>query len=579
MELEYCREFRMAKGDLFDKGLNNSLSKEASVIEADFKEHENDDQYDEDFSKKKRMLNKLKKVKYYIEQRTKMFYSMFRDFSIGVKIEILKNIFVQLECSDARKKITANLSSLKLEANPEIINEAMKLTQMFVLNEEEQCREELKRNMGDSIKMDHLEVETRGSPNLNFVIATRTKIFFYKNIKEVDRPIETIFFENLPDLVFDKEKLRLVIKREGIKDHIIIKFTKIDNFNKWERILSPIKKKLAVKRMKYEEEEKIRLKKLKLRQEQEKEQLKPVDEIDETHKDQLDFEGEIIETEVHFTFTNFILVMDEKDRKFIVLTKEMKVDLVKTTDGLDLEMSLLDFEVKREHVTESTKYMITSDYFSSLSSKIFKENIVQKQRKLINISFKQVKDKPQEAKIYFGCLFITLEPKMIQEFVICLSSSLKTPDMPKPEKKKSQIVNPEKIKKLEYEKKTSTIGEIELNPKIYEHLENSESKLNDLSQTTKTIDVEVTIENISLLLVSTVNDSFIPLAQLMIEGGRVDCGVFKGAIMVDVKFSDLVCMDLTNYPNTLKTTDFESIKPMKLFGRLKAKENSKGKQI
>jgi hypothetical protein len=108
-------------------------------------------------------------------------------------------------------------------------------------------------------------------------------------------------------------------------------------------------------------------------------------------------------------------------------------------------------------------------------------------------------------------------------------------------------------------------------------LENSDKKFNDLSETTKTINVEVTIENISLLLVSTVNESFIPLAQLMIEGGRVDCGVFKGAIMVDVKFSDLVCMDLTNYPNTLKQTDFDNIKPMKLFGRLKAKEHSDGK--
>ena len=267
MELEYCREFRMAKGDLFDKGLNNVISIESQEIQKEFGEHEgHDDEYHEDFSKIKRMQNKLKKAEHYLTSRTNMFDSMFKDFSIGVKIELLKNIFVQLECSDARKKITAELSSLKLEANPEIINELMKLTQMFVLNEEEQNRLAIKRNMSDSIKMEHLEVEFKGSPNLNFVIATRTKLFFYEDIKMDNRPVETVDFENLPELVFDREQMRLVIKKEGIKNHRIVKFAKEEDFNKWEMVLLPIKKKLAVKRMKFEEEEKIRLKKLKMRQ-------------------------------------------------------------------------------------------------------------------------------------------------------------------------------------------------------------------------------------------------------------------------------------------------------------------------
>ena len=588
MELEYCREFRMAKGDLFNKGLNNAISSEVSSIGEHYGDHEqNHDEFDENFSKKKRELNKLKKAEFYIHRRKGMFDSMFKDFSIGVKIELLKNIFVQLECSDAREKITAELSSLKLEANPEIINELMKLTQMFVLNEEQQNRLIIKRNMNDAIKMEHLEVEIKGSPSLNFVIATRIKLFLYEDIKQDDRPLETINFEDLPDLVFDKEGLRLVVKQEKIKDHRVIKFAKLEDFNKWELALSPIKKKLAIKRIKYEEEEKIRMKKLKLRQGRKsikitnrgkrdsKEKIHL--EIDETQKKQLEFGGEIIESEIHFRFTNFILVMDEGEKKFILLTKEMKVDVVKTTGGLDLEMSLLDFEVKREHVTETVKYMITSDYFSSLSSKIFKENIIQKQRKLINISFKQKKDQPQEAKIYFGCLFITLEPRIIQEFVECLGSSLITPDPPQ----KNDLTQPNSSitsEKMDHLGKESKIDEIQLSPKIYAHLENSDTKLNDLKETKKNITVEVTIENISLLLISTVNKTFIPLAQLMIEGGRVDCGVFAGAVMVDLKFKDVVCMDLTNYPNTLKKTDFEKTKPMKLFGRLKEKEkNNNGK--
>lgn len=264
--------------------------------------------------------------------------------------------------------------------------------------------------------------------------------------------------------------------------------------------------------------------------------------------------------------------MDEGEKKFVVLTKEMQVDLVKTTEGLDLDMSLLDFEVKREHVTEDPKFMITSDYFSSLSSKIFKEDIVQKQRKLINISFKQKKDQPQEAKIYFGCLFITLEPQIIKEFVTCLTNSLKTPDLPKePVAKPVNSVLPES---------GTQIKEIELCEKTYQHLENSDKKMDSLDDAKQNIIVEVTIENISMLLVSTVNQSFIPLAQLMIEGGRVDCLVYQGAVAVDLKFRDLVLLDLTNYPNTLTTTDFDNINPMKLFGRLKAKtENTSGKRF
>lgn len=266
MELEYCREFRMAKGDLFDKGLKAAVAQEVGNMGKELEKHSEDDEFHEDFSKKKRLQIRYKKVGQYLESREKLYYSMFKDFSIGVKIELLKNIFVQLECSDARKKITAKLSSLKLEANPEIINEAMKLTQIFAKNEEEQNRAAIKRNMGDAIKMEYLEVESGGSPNLHFVLATRTKLFFYGNIKKDLKPLDTVFFEDLPDLAFDRDSLRLVIKQENTKNPYKIKFRNLEDFQKWEMALSPVKKKLAVKKMKFEEEEKIRRKKLKMRQ-------------------------------------------------------------------------------------------------------------------------------------------------------------------------------------------------------------------------------------------------------------------------------------------------------------------------
>ena len=298
-------------------------------------------------------------------------------------------------------------------------------------------------------------------------------------------------------------------------------------------------------------------------------------EIEEVEKQQLNFGSEIIETVVQFTFTNFILVMDEGVRQFVVLTKEMKVDLEQTNSRLNLEMSLLDFEVKRKHEEEDVKFVITSDYDSSISAKIFKKNIIQKQRKLINISFKQEKDKPQEAKVYFGCLFITLEPRIIKEFVDCITNSLKNKKDEEVKaitkslsndsvSKTSKILDPSQNEELE---------KLELSPQNYAYLENSEKKKDKLEDAIKSINMEVTIENISLLLVSTVNNSFIPLAQIMVEGGRVDCGVFDGAILVDLKFQDLICLDLTNYPQTLTDTDFDKIKPMKLFGRLKDSES------
>jgi hypothetical protein len=117
-----------------------------------------------------------------------------------------------------------------------------------------------------------------------------------------------------------------------------------------------------------------------------------------------------------------------------------------------------------------------------------------------------------------------------------------------------------------------TMEAIALTPDIFKHLNNSDKKKNEYSEALKNIQVEVTIENISLLLISTVSDSFIPLSQVMIEGGRVDCSMLAGAILVDVKFKDLICFDLTNYPNTLTQTQFDQIKPKKLFGRLKNKE-------
>ena len=269
MELEYCKEFRMAKSDLFDKGLHSAIQIELEEMIEDQSqkiEDEVNDEYEEKFALQKRKQLKKEKAEIYIDKRNLFYHSMFRDFSIGVKIELLKNIFVQLECSDARKKITAELSSLKLEANPEIVNELMKLTQMFVLNEEEQNRMAKKRNLGDAIKMDYLEVLLKGSPDLYFVIACRTKMFFYKNIKQDDKPSITIDFEDMPDLAFNKAMSQLIIKRTDVKENLTIKFSKVEDYDKWVTSLKPIKKTLAIKRMKFEEEEKIRKKKLKMRQ-------------------------------------------------------------------------------------------------------------------------------------------------------------------------------------------------------------------------------------------------------------------------------------------------------------------------
>ena len=112
----------------------------------------------------------------------------------------------------------------------------------------------------------------------------------------------------------------------------------------------------------------------------------------------------------------------------------------------------------------------------------------------------------------------------------------------------------------------------DLSPHRYKHLENNEKKMNDISEAKRNLNVEVTIENISLLLVSTVAEHFIPLAQLSIKEGSVGVEISEGVIDVKLTFRDLLMFDLTNYPNTLNCLDFDKIKPRKLFGQLKAKD-------
>lgn len=568
MELEYSREFRLAKADLFDKGLKQVMENSYNLEDGKLNEH--DDEFDEKFAEQKRNQKQMKRVKKYLTKRNELYHSMFKDFSISVKIELLKNIFVQLECSDARKKITAELSKLKLKANPEIINELIHLLEMFEMNDEEKNKTEKKRIIGDAIQKDYFEVKKDGAVSLYLIITTRTHLYFFANFKDEDIPTFKISFDDMPNLAFDKSKKELNISRQNDKQPFIVKFSRTKDFQKWENTLDPIKKKIAVKKMKFEEDLKIRARKKTLR----KEEVQITnEEIGEEQKQRLEFAGEIVDSIIDFNFKNFTLELDEGEKQFIILTKEMSVNLFKTDSKMELKMSLLDFEIKRKHITEDLKYIITSNYDSSLSSKIFKKDIIQRQRKLINISFTQEKDKPQKAEIYFGCLFITIEPRILKEFVYCMNDSLsdnKKKDKPNPKPEESS--NPSDIK-------LDAIEAINLTPDIYKHLNNSDKKKNEYSEALKKIQVEVTIENISLLLISTVSDSFIPLSQIMIEGGRVDCSMLTGAILVDVKFKDLICFDLTNYPNTLTETKFDEIKPKKLFGRLKNKEEEEMNKV
>ena len=348
-------------------------------------------------------------------------------------------------------------------------------------------------------------------------------------------------------------------------------------------------------------------------------------------KDQEKLELEPVEMAVNFTFNDFTVIMAEASQSFRISTQTMTMQLNKTDSKMDLDMSLSGFEVMRYHPQQKDKFIITSDYSSSLSSKIFKGRFVQKQQKLISIQFHQVEGQPDYVKVHFGCLFITLEPALIREFVDLLASTLAKSEENK--RRRSRLVSkgkrsslaikmapPQNIAKpevqdndsddsfdsfesfddeAEFDKEQLESGVIDdnafykdfqtetgadpkapkslaekydLSPHRYKHLENNDKKMNDISEAKRNLNVEVTIENISLLLVSTVAEHFIPLAQLSIKEGSVGVEISEGVIDVKLTFKDLLMFDLTNYPNTLNCLDFDKIKPRKLFGQLKAKD-------
>lgn len=358
------------------------------------------------------------------------------------------------------------------------------------------------------------------------------------------------------------------------------------------------------------------------------------------NQNQENLELEPVEISINFTFNDFTLVMAEASQSFRISTQHMTMELNKTDSKMDLDMSLSSFEVMRSHPFEEDKFIITSDYSSSITSKIFKGSFVQKQQKLIKIQFNQIKNQPDNVKVHFGCLFITLEPALIREFVDLLAKTLAKSEENK--RKRSTITSRKKRKSLAIKNNIETklkpqgvIGnsgqvsqpqldnmndsfdsfqsfdddaefnaddqqsmiiddnafykefetenlsktqnpqslaeKYDLNPHRYKHLENNENKMNDISEAKRNLNVQVTIENISILLISTVADNFIPLAQLSVKQGSVGVEMSEGVIDVKLTFKDLLIFDLTNYPNTLNCLDYNKIKPMKLFGQLKKK--------
>lgn len=268
MELEYCQDFRIAKTDLHDKRMSVTVEKvsqeQANTIQQlkdeilKQSQHDDEDEYCENQNLIRRYNKAQNRRINFLKKRKKLYHSMFREFTIKIQIELLKNFFVLQGVSDPRKKINAELTQLKLEVNSKIVNELIGIGEAFVVEEEVATRLEKQRNIENAVLREYVDLSYKNDRKFYFVLVTRTKMLFFKNIKEDDSPLKTIRFDDMPKITCLTTEQAIKIEGEKPGETVKLHFRDQKKYRMWEKSMRPIQKKITIKEINMGRDEELR---------------------------------------------------------------------------------------------------------------------------------------------------------------------------------------------------------------------------------------------------------------------------------------------------------------------------------
>ena len=470
------------------------------------------------------------------------FYHIFKGFNINVNILTLKKLYIDMNCVDARVKVNANLNELALNFTVEILNELKQITNVLLVEEKNAHKAEKKRIIEGAQRAGYLSVKHNEKVLPYYGALNNDVLHLFENPKSEEKAKKLISFRDIPDVAFHNVSKAIEIKVDS--EVFVLEFDNSKSYNNWRNAI--IESKDRQLRYKTEAEQGMIAANKAMRNKAEQ-TTKSTEELDQY--------TEIVNLEVSFGFENFLVNFAYDEIQYILSTKNFTIELSQTSKQLKASVELQNFTLYwKEDGRED--YFITSFYEQSLASQILKSNYIQKQEKLIIITYTQVEGDAGSkiAEISFGSLFFDLEPNRVQKLLEILLAPASNADLSESESTIASVNSKED-------------SESKLGPKVLEIYQNSDHKLNDAASLPIDLEIRLNIQAINVLLINQIGD--IPQCDMIVKDSFVGVTLKKGYVQVDAKFKDLDVYDLTNYPNTIATRDIQKIEPKKILKRFK----------
>lgn len=508
-------------------------------------------------------------------------FKLLKDFTISVDLGLLKNKFQAIGVNKPRTTVQCSISTLQVDLKEKIYDNLLRMGDIFK----------------DSGSLDILQTDKKGLLSSNtifgyiqrgnalmyfgqvFGIVSGGKLYFFKKNTEK----AAYDFYNLRGL-----KTRVMSEIETGQPHAL----KIKNYSGKHMFLA------------FESKEKLIKWRQKLMLESKKYTKKAIKQLPSSSpeaatatdnaKTQIKKGG----TGFKKSYVDFLLEVKlkaelmqlrvfEKDKhKFDFRISELGLNVEQREFCTDLDVTLKSIQINNvQEKDENLRNLISSEIGTSIATKVPGLGITADQTNdtLVQVKVTQMNKNSSEydhidtkVDIKLGTLFVNLRPRNIHSLMVFF--------VPEPKIKGGDDSSMQSGVGSRRGSGLSAIGdqkEPSQNQEVVSQTTAVEVDNNNYIDIEKDKNVQLhvtfSLERISVILVNDVADIYQAHASL----SRVEITFISklSKIHLKGKLSNLQLHDLTNYPKTLTTKDFESIVPTELFGMKQKKKTSSGSLI
>ena len=497
-------------------------------------------------------------------------FDLLKNFNITLDMNILKPAYIQLNFKEPRFKLSAFISKLQVDLNQKIYSDTLRFGDIFQSTSggAPQLQMDKKGLLSASTKFDSLirgNSITGFSKVKEFAILSQGRLYYFKDRKEQ----AAYDYFSLKDA-----KVKLLTAEESGHPFAL----KVVNGNGSHQLLAFEQEKSRTEWALAIENE---CRKLRAQAAQSAAASMGAVEAATPHEGDKTAEGElgkvagatkktVEETKSeHLAFVQ--IKMEEMNMRVFNIETQM-FDFAITNLGVAVDVKETETKVKvtleKVNISDTKeqdpnlKMLISSEINSSIATKVKGLGVSSENTSKTLVSIDVAIIDPKSAKysqvdtdvnIAFGSLFVNLRPSQINKLMVFF--------IPVSDPKEAESEKAKAIEALTASKTTSNVAVVSRTKQL---IKRENDKVIQLK-------VRFSLEKISLIMVNEVKNIY--QAHASISAIKIEFISKLTGMKLDGTLSNLQLHDLTNYPDTLTQSDFNSIVPNELFG-ISSKEDS-----